>query len=73
MAYQLQKNQTTILLMIVLALIILTVTAVLVANHDGGFAVARAVEHTGTNGTIDSNISPWAIDADRLVRWYWRF
>jgi len=69
MVYQLHKNQTIMLLLILLALTALLVTAIVVAGNSGGDVIVRAFEGGGSPiyGTFDINISPWGIDAERIM------
>ena len=68
MAYQLHKNQTILLFVILLALIALVVIAFTVTGDTGGDIIAKVIEDGGSPiyGTFENNISPWAVDAESL-------
>lgn len=71
MVFQFQKKQIILLLLILIALIIFTVFAVQTIRNDSGLNIAMAVEGSGTPvyGTIENDVSPWGIDAERYGWW----
>jgi hypothetical protein len=74
MAIQLTLNRTILLFVLLLILVTLIIAAVAFAETVNLEIIARASEGTGgVYGTIDDNISPWAIDAERSIRrWNYR-
>ena len=69
MAHQLQKQQTIILLLVLLALIVLVVAAVAMNINTNGDIIAMAIDGPGggVSAAFEHNISPWGIDANRVI------
>lgn len=70
MAIKLDVNRTLLIILLLLVVVAMVVTAVMIAEFSNGELIARAAEGAGgVFGTIDDNISPWAIDAERSITW----
>lgn len=72
MADQLNINRTVLIILLLAILLALVITVIAVADFSDGQLIAKAVEGSGgIYGTIDHNISPWAIDGARNSRIIW--
>ncbi|MDX1415813.1 MAG: hypothetical protein R3293_16570 [Candidatus Promineifilaceae bacterium] len=74
MANQLNINRTILIILLLLVLVTLVIAAFTVIEVTSVELIAKAAEGSGgVFGTINDNISPWAIDAERSVSWArWR-